>query len=382
MKLDALLEAVRDAPDDDEPRLVFADYLQEHGDPRGELIIVQCLRERLEREEKTTTLEYRTACWRERTLLSQLRVPSGAYRRGFVHRIELPTASARTLGAQADELLETIVIGTDVAIELDAQSAMAAIPHLPLDESLLGEEHGLPHPLLVPSVTAVRYRRPTARMIRDLIEQETPRLRSVTCAGNLQFTANSLQIYAQTANYDRLERFALWRVEEAEASYFIANAPSTARSLTAVVESDERPGFWIGDSFRQCRAIPHLRELHLDVAPIDRDAVDRLHREATHLESWTIAAGIYDDALEAVANGRLTKQLRHLEVSFAGYPDVAKLVTAPWQRLTSLALGNAFIGPELANAPALESLVSLRLFGCKIADERAIFRRWPWVRIE
>jgi len=37
----ALLEAVLAAPDDDEPRLVYADWLTEQGDPRGEFILVQ-----------------------------------------------------------------------------------------------------------------------------------------------------------------------------------------------------------------------------------------------------------------------------------------------------------------------------------------------------
>src|SRR5919198_2379386 len=39
---DAFLRAVRAAPDDDLPRLVYADYLDERGDPRGEFIRVQC----------------------------------------------------------------------------------------------------------------------------------------------------------------------------------------------------------------------------------------------------------------------------------------------------------------------------------------------------
>lgn len=38
----ALLKAVLDAPDDDGPRLVYADWLVERGDPRGELIHIQC----------------------------------------------------------------------------------------------------------------------------------------------------------------------------------------------------------------------------------------------------------------------------------------------------------------------------------------------------
>jgi uncharacterized protein (TIGR02996 family) len=33
---DALLQAVLASPDDDTPRLVYADWLEERGDPRGE----------------------------------------------------------------------------------------------------------------------------------------------------------------------------------------------------------------------------------------------------------------------------------------------------------------------------------------------------------
>jgi uncharacterized protein (TIGR02996 family) len=37
-----LLEAIVEAPDDDAPRLVYADWLQSRGDPRGEFIQLQC----------------------------------------------------------------------------------------------------------------------------------------------------------------------------------------------------------------------------------------------------------------------------------------------------------------------------------------------------
>jgi uncharacterized protein (TIGR02996 family) len=39
---EAFIEAIRDAPDDDTPRLTYADWLEEHGDPYGEFIRVQC----------------------------------------------------------------------------------------------------------------------------------------------------------------------------------------------------------------------------------------------------------------------------------------------------------------------------------------------------
>ncbi|HYT88381.1 MAG TPA: TIGR02996 domain-containing protein [Gemmataceae bacterium] len=45
---DALLEAIRDEPDDEGLRLVYADWLEENGDPaRSELIRVQCALEHL-----------------------------------------------------------------------------------------------------------------------------------------------------------------------------------------------------------------------------------------------------------------------------------------------------------------------------------------------
>src|SRR5262245_47536147 len=40
------LRAIRDEPDDDGPRLVFADWLEEQGDPRGEFLRAQVLRAR------------------------------------------------------------------------------------------------------------------------------------------------------------------------------------------------------------------------------------------------------------------------------------------------------------------------------------------------
>src|SRR3954471_25092659 len=37
----AFLRAIRDRPDEDLPRLIYADYLDERGDPRGEFIRLQ-----------------------------------------------------------------------------------------------------------------------------------------------------------------------------------------------------------------------------------------------------------------------------------------------------------------------------------------------------
>src|SRR5437764_6172383 len=44
---DAFLRAILAHPDDDLPRLVYADWLDERGDPKGEFIRLQCELERL-----------------------------------------------------------------------------------------------------------------------------------------------------------------------------------------------------------------------------------------------------------------------------------------------------------------------------------------------
>ncbi|HEY2147185.1 MAG TPA: TIGR02996 domain-containing protein, partial [Pirellulales bacterium] len=44
---DAFLQAILADPEDDAPRLIYADWLEERGDPRGEFIRLQCALERL-----------------------------------------------------------------------------------------------------------------------------------------------------------------------------------------------------------------------------------------------------------------------------------------------------------------------------------------------
>src|SRR5215475_6482850 len=93
---DALLAAVAAQPDDDLPRLVYADWLDEHGDPdRAEFIRVQCAMARppmtkaaferwFSRSQELLTVH------RERWLgpLAEF-VESSWFRRGFTHTIKL-----------------------------------------------------------------------------------------------------------------------------------------------------------------------------------------------------------------------------------------------------------------------------------------------------
>jgi uncharacterized protein (TIGR02996 family) len=91
---DALFQAILDAPDDDAPRLVFADWLDEHGDAaRAEFIRVQCRMARLPfYEAEYTNLKRRAdrllteheADWRIEWLPREQ-----VFRRGFVEEMTL-----------------------------------------------------------------------------------------------------------------------------------------------------------------------------------------------------------------------------------------------------------------------------------------------------
>jgi uncharacterized protein (TIGR02996 family) len=99
-----LVAAVAADPDDDGPRLVYADWLQQAGDPRGELIAVQCA---LARGHTTALAD------RERELLAQheadwlaragLSIGEGQLQRGFIERVD---ATAARVAAAIDRLVE------------------------------------------------------------------------------------------------------------------------------------------------------------------------------------------------------------------------------------------------------------------------------------
>jgi uncharacterized protein (TIGR02996 family) len=93
-------------PDDDTPRLIYADWLEDHGDPdRAEFIRLQC---ELERMGKSDTRS-RELQRRERELLEANKenwagpvrslVESWDFRRGFIERVEMTGAAFLTGGA-------------------------------------------------------------------------------------------------------------------------------------------------------------------------------------------------------------------------------------------------------------------------------------------
>lgn len=125
----ALLQAVLDAPADDEPRLVYADRLIERGDPRGELIVVQCTLARLERAGETESDAYTAAKLRESTL--EPRVTDD-----WTHQFG----------------------GDHGVLEFEPSKLRAALREVkPTDDAPSWPRAGDPHPRLAPAIRRVRW---------------------------------------------------------------------------------------------------------------------------------------------------------------------------------------------------------------------------------
>jgi uncharacterized protein (TIGR02996 family) len=126
MTHDAFLRSILENPDDDTPRLVYADWLEERDDPRGEFIRVQCRLEKMGGDDPLRSdLEAR-----ERDLLARhvegwvgpLRpwLTGWKFRRGFVERV---TVTVPVYLEHADALLR---LAPACRVELDL--AQAEIP--------------------------------------------------------------------------------------------------------------------------------------------------------------------------------------------------------------------------------------------------------------
>jgi uncharacterized protein (TIGR02996 family) len=135
---EAFLREVIEHPDDDGPRLVYADWLEENGDPaRAEFIRVQCQLARLpEDDPRRPALQKR-----ERALLARHRkewfkpfrgldLAEWQWQRGFIERVEM-YASDTTVPDRMERLTSNTPVRT-LRVQgelLDASVVLAAAPH-------------------------------------------------------------------------------------------------------------------------------------------------------------------------------------------------------------------------------------------------------------
>lgn len=122
----ALKAAIVAAPDDDGPRLAYADWLLQQGDPLGEMIVVQCQLAALANDDpRRAALQRRESGLLRKHARTWLRLPyldEPIMRRGFIEAAHVRLASrfianAVELRALAPMLRELIVTGTHATDE-------------------------------------------------------------------------------------------------------------------------------------------------------------------------------------------------------------------------------------------------------------------------
>ncbi len=278
---DELLARILASPADDGPRLVYADFLAEQGDPRGEFIQVQC--ELARGSERRVELELR-----ERALMVEHGAqwlgalgPDAAqvqFERGFAHAVTLLDAHA---------LAE---VSAFLAHE-PAQSLIVASPRL-LDAARFGALEW------VDRLRALEFR--TARGPGSLSTEQLGRL-------------------LESRRLRRLERLSLWgqRVGDAGARTLVEQGASTLPSLRALaIEGDEltRETTKVMGASRWAGA---LTELSLADNRLGAEGVVPLadSRSVSRLASLSLGGNqLGNDGAFVIARAARFKTLRHLSL--------------------------------------------------------------------
>ena len=421
----ALVDAVLAVPEDDAPRLVYADYLSARNDPRGELIIVQCAVKRLEAQGLTCTPEFRAAERRRRELEPAFAKMNGltvSFDRGFLSYVRLRDIvelrervdmlarhPIRQLSLEALRLeqlrelaampfaryLERITLRAHGHgyIELDAQTAFALVAST-VESGLAWEAGaGVPHPVLHDAFESGYFTPATNRVLRDLSEENLPRLRELTFSDPLdepdddytipfRMSGSAFATFASTPTFAALESFsASLRTLEAPQVVLVLNSAHALKKFTYYGGiSEESAVSAVAAALAASPSLPHLTDLTL---PCGESAIHALEN-APNLESFSTTLHGSDRAVAAFAGSSLPKRFRRLSLmGGARRPRAKAIIEAPYERLLDLGLHQFEIDTDPSKAPHLETLVRVSFGLCELPPELAVAirERWPNAQI-
>jgi uncharacterized protein (TIGR02996 family) len=398
------LHAIIENPQDDTPRLIYADWLEEHGDPgRAEFIRVQCELARTdEADERSTLLRERAwellrqhgRGWREE-LQAWAQGASPWFRRGFVAGIattarqflssgkglcgRTPLESVRLRDprerlnelaqcaslSRLSELVLDLLSGTRTRLDLDGLRVLLASPHLGRLQSLDLSGSGL-----------------GPRGAEVLAE--SPAVANLSMLSLVGAEVNSAAIEWLAASPAR-ERCSILRLRANEVSGWGAAALARFTSLRVLTLGLNPLG---GEGVGALAGSPHLTSLawlDLDQTRPGRDGIAAL-ASSPHLRNLRRlsleANGLDDEAVELLLTSPHLHRLTHLDLYNNRITDRGVALLAGSSRLGSLrelSLGFNPISAQgaavLAGAAWLKQLSYLRLDYTRIGEEgRALLR--------
>jgi uncharacterized protein (TIGR02996 family) len=376
---DAFREDIIAHPDDDAPRLIYADWLEEQDTPqdraRAEFIRVQCALARTDEEGPARwVLQKREAellrSWRGEWSGS-LRVLAWGeeFERGFVGSV---TLALEHFGARADEVFRLapvrrlcLTVGTGIADPLSLLRQVADSPHLSRLTSLRLQLH-----LSAEAVKAL-FESPYWGSLDELElhcpelgEAEMRALLASPRAGQLQRLALGLDpevvgVLAEVLTLTRLRSLHLFGgTLSAEVLQRLAESPNLA-GVMGRLEALALPGAVLGtlgaEVLAAVGAAPKLRRLDLSSNSIGPDGMRALAASPLLAGvSWLNLSRNVAGALgvEALAGSPHVGALRTLLLHFNGIPDAG--------------------ARALASSPMLDGLVWLDLAANRITDAGAL----------
>jgi uncharacterized protein (TIGR02996 family) len=365
----AFLRTIAAAPADDAPRLVYADWLEGRGDPRGTFIRVQCAlaalpagdHRRHDLEEAARRLLAGHAAEWTRDIAG--RVSGWYFHRGFVEEITLPAAAFLE---HAADLLRSGLIHTvrlhdvgDLAPALARFAALGQVAHLDLCGNRLGDD-GI----------AVLARSDAVRRLRELDLSfnslsngglqalldagSWPNLTLLALQGNDRVTGRGATALAQSRSLPALGSLDL-RDNDIDAPGVWALANS--RTLTSLCDLGLAGNPLGGPGARVLAQSPLLRRQlartglldlrHTLIGPAGVQALVGDDHLRTVVSLWLDGNHVGDAGLTALSIAELPR-LHELHLSGNGITDegVAALAGAPvLNRLTVLDLADNAISP-------------------------------------
>ncbi|MBX3232832.1 MAG: TIGR02996 domain-containing protein [Labilithrix sp.] len=395
-----LVRAVLAAPEDDAPRLVYADRLIERGEAAlGELIVLQCGRRREHRLRVQELLREHLAHWTAE--LSDWETWRVTLDRGFVDTLrEAPLESlspnAARLAHHPLRVLSTRA--PDDGVRLGELTDLLRAPFAARLERLeVSGEHVLLE--LDPAAARPLLASLTKGSNEDRLTLEGPHLRAALRGVRLDWPNAARNAAVVTAPPDGLEwleinmtdiapiRWSLSRLRELELFFvprttaidFFATAHLPALRSLRLTPGREETG--VAAALAESHLLPQLTELR-STLPLDDVLARAIIERADRLEALAVTGAPRFSAIDALLASAVAPRLRALTLtSSSGLGSAMPFARAPFARLRHLALSGFKVGAAearaLVDSAALASVDTLKVRPATKTAARILAERWP-----
>jgi len=361
----ALLAKIAEAPDDDAPRLVFADHLADAGDPRGELTHVQCALakgpgSRALRARERELLPEAEARWH-----AALGLPRGArvaLRRGMVEHVTLPpTGWEKTVAKLGAVPLRGVTFHggeTEDAVRLFGDERLARFSELGFLEVPFGR-HGLAACAASPHLAGLRSLRlgkngiGAAGATTLFASKVVPALDHLAIEDN-GLHSDGMEALARGPWLKTVRRLELHRVNVNTGWQPLerAKAFGQIRELHLTSTGVFQPGNFICSSIAASKVLRDLSALTVARHSLETGGLKHLAK-VTHSQPHTIDLShniVGPQAIEAFVTAKVAARVRVLDLSFNKLGDrgaKALLVKGALPAIEELRLSENGISPAL-----------------------------------